>query len=54
VVHVVVVTAVNLIILNNKLVPMVGLLLGVDLVLLVLLPKLVIYQTLGRSARLSL
>ena len=51
--HVVVATAANLIILN-KLDPMVGLLLGADLVLLVLLPKLVIYRTLGRSARLSL
>jgi hypothetical protein len=53
VVHVVVATAANLAILN-KLDPMVGLLLGADLVLLVLLPKLVIYRTLGRSARLNL
>jgi hypothetical protein len=51
VVHVVVVTAVNSL---NKLAPMVGLLLGMDLALLVLLPKLVIYQILGRSARPSL
>jgi hypothetical protein len=51
--HVVVATAANLVILN-KLDPMVGLLLGADLVLLVLLPKLVIYRTLGKSTRLSL
>ena len=38
---------------DNKLDPMVGLLLGVDLVLLILLPKLVIYRTLERSARLT-
>jgi hypothetical protein len=45
---------VNLTILNNKLGPMVGLLLRADLVLLVLLPKLVIYRILGRSVKLSL
>ena len=51
VVQVVVATAVNAII--NKYM-MVGLLLGADLVLLDLLPKLLIYRTLERLARLSL
>jgi hypothetical protein len=51
VVHVVVETAVNFL---NKLDPMVGLLLEVDLALLDLLPKLVTYRILVRSARPSL
>jgi hypothetical protein len=51
--HAVVATAANLVILN-KLDPMVGLLLGADLVFLVLLPKLEIYRTSERLTKLSL
>lgn len=54
VVHAVVVIAMIGVTFLNKLDPMVGLSLGVDLALLALLPKLVIYQTSGKSARPSL